>query len=458
MKKIIIAFVTMLMLAGSYEAKSQINAGISFNTFYDELSPYGRWVDYPSYGQVWISNESGFEPYSTNGHWQYTNYGWMWVSNYDWGWAPFHYGRWAYLNNYGWAWVPGYEWAPAWVGWCNYDGYYGWAPLSPGIGFNYTFSSMPVNYWRFVRCQYINDPYINRHYQRPVRNVNQYQNVTVINNTVVNNNTTYVAGPAQQDVERITKKKIEPRQIAFKDDGVRKTELVNKNEVRVFRPGVKANGEIVQNPQQVKQQPAKQTPQQKQDLIKQQQAIKQTAPVQKENDAVVPGNDIKKQEQVQQLKEQELINQKAQQQETARQQEIIRRQQQQDAIKQQQADTKQQEVIRLQQQQNDARQQEAIRRQQQQDLKKQQAEAKQQEIIRKQQQKNDARQQEALRRQQQQNEARQQEAIRRQQDQMRQNQERQDEIRQQRIEPQQERSFPKQPVERPQPVRQNRKG
>ena len=42
MKKIIIAFVTMLMLAGGYEAKSQINTGVSFTTFYNELSPYGR--------------------------------------------------------------------------------------------------------------------------------------------------------------------------------------------------------------------------------------------------------------------------------------------------------------------------------------------------------------------------------------------------------------------------------
>ena len=258
MKKIIIAFVTMLMLAGGYEAKSQINTGVSFNTFYNELSPYGRWVDYPQYGQVWISNETGFEPYSTNGHWQFTNYGWMWVSDYNWGWAPFHYGRWTYLNNYGWAWVPGYDWAPAWVGWCNYDGYYGWAPLSPGIDFNYTFNSMPVNYWRFVRYQYINDRYINRHYQQPVQNVNQYKNITVINNTVVNNNTTYVAGPAQQDVENVIKKKIEPRQVAFISDGVKKTKLVNKNEVRVFRPAiVKADTEHAQNGQQLKQQPVK---------------------------------------------------------------------------------------------------------------------------------------------------------------------------------------------------------
>jgi hypothetical protein len=26
---------------------------VSYQTFYDELSPYGKWVDYPGYGYVW---------------------------------------------------------------------------------------------------------------------------------------------------------------------------------------------------------------------------------------------------------------------------------------------------------------------------------------------------------------------------------------------------------------------
>ncbi len=388
MKKIIIAFVTVLMLAGSYEAKSQINAGISFNTFYNELSPYGRWVNYPDYGQVWISNETGFEPYSTNGHWQFTNYGWMWVSNYNWGWAPFHYGRWAYLNNYGWAWVPGYEWAPAWVGWCNYDGYYGWAPLSPGIGFNYSFNSMPVNHWRFVRQQYINDPYVYRHYQRPVRNTNQYQNVTVINNTVINNNTNYVAGPAQQDVERVIKKKIEPKQVAFNNDGVKKTALTNKNEVRVFRPdAVKTEAEPAQNAQPVKKQPVKQTTVdkaetemvkplvvQKQEAIKQQQAQSEIHPVQKntiQKQPIQKANDEQLLEVKRQRQQQESIKQQEQQNE-ARQQAIIKKQQQQDAVRQQQQirDQQQQEIRRQeqirqaqQQRQNELKQQRTQERQ-----------------------------------------------------------------------------------------------
>lgn len=424
MKNIITALVTVLMLAGSYKASSQVNAGISFNTFYTELSPYGRWVNYPEYGQVWISNESGFEPYSTNGHWEFTNYGWMWVSDYAWGWAPFHYGRWAYLNNYGWAWVPGYEWAPAWVGWCNYDGYFGWAPLSPGLGFNYSFNSIPYHYWRFVRPQYINNPHVYRHFQRPVINSNQYNNVTVINNTVVNNNITYNPGPSQQQVEGITRKKLEPKQVSFSDEALTKNEVVNKKQIRAFRPAVEKNAVTQKDDQSVR--PAK-TPavqsdqpaatQQPTQLTKQPLKTKQQ-PVVKDEDNTLQENTTPQQQ-----------NAAGQQQERLRQkQELMRKQQQEqsakeDAIKQQQNDARQQEIMRRQQQQRDAQQEEMIRRQQQNDDRQRRQEA--------------ARQQEQLR------------------------QQRQNEPRQQKTQPQlkqQQWSQPSFPKQQTQPIRQNRKG
>jgi hypothetical protein len=106
--------------------------------FQRTLSPYGRWVSTPEYGEVWIPNVSGdWRPY-TNGEWANTDYGWTFVSYDPWGWAPFHYGRWFYYNPYGWAWIPGYEWAPAWVTWRYGGGYIGWAPLGPfGVGLGY---------------------------------------------------------------------------------------------------------------------------------------------------------------------------------------------------------------------------------------------------------------------------------------------------------------------------------
>ncbi|HWB62672.1 MAG TPA: DUF6600 domain-containing protein, partial [Chitinophagales bacterium] len=111
----------------------------TYQTFYDELSPYGQWVSYPGYGYVWVPNQEPgtvFQPYLTGGHWVYTNYGWTWVSDYAWGWGPFHYGRWLYDAFYGWLWVPGYDWAPAWVVWGDYGGYYCWAPIEPGVVIN----------------------------------------------------------------------------------------------------------------------------------------------------------------------------------------------------------------------------------------------------------------------------------------------------------------------------------
>src|SRR5215471_11363299 len=81
---------------------------VTYQSFYDELSPYGHWIDYPGYGYVWMPAVApGFRPYATNGHWVYTNTGWAWASDYQWGWAAFHYGRWFFDGAYGWMWVPG---------------------------------------------------------------------------------------------------------------------------------------------------------------------------------------------------------------------------------------------------------------------------------------------------------------------------------------------------------------
>jgi hypothetical protein len=97
---------------------------VSFQVFYDQLSPYGLWVNYGSYGYVWIPDAGpDFAPYSTQGHWIMTDYGWTWVSGFNWGWAPFHYGRWDYDNYYGWFWVPDNQWGPSWVTWRSADVY-----------------------------------------------------------------------------------------------------------------------------------------------------------------------------------------------------------------------------------------------------------------------------------------------------------------------------------------------
>ena len=121
----------------------------SYQSFYDDLSPYGQWINDPRYGYVWLPDVGpDFRPYATNGHWVYTDEGWTWASDYTWGWATFHYGRWFFQDGYGWMWVPGNEYAPAWVTWRNSDEYYGWAPMGPGVGFDMAYGGayMPPSY------------------------------------------------------------------------------------------------------------------------------------------------------------------------------------------------------------------------------------------------------------------------------------------------------------------------
>ena len=74
----------------------------------EELDHYGHWRVVPTYGAVWIpyGMSGDWVPYST-GYWVWDPYyEWTWIDDAPWGWAPFHYGRWIYLDGF-WAWTPG---------------------------------------------------------------------------------------------------------------------------------------------------------------------------------------------------------------------------------------------------------------------------------------------------------------------------------------------------------------
>ncbi|MFV0606337.1 MAG: hypothetical protein ACK5NK_10905, partial [Niabella sp.] len=45
-----------LVISKTADAQPRLGVNISFQTFYDELSPYGEWVDYPDYGYSWRPN------------------------------------------------------------------------------------------------------------------------------------------------------------------------------------------------------------------------------------------------------------------------------------------------------------------------------------------------------------------------------------------------------------------
>lgn len=240
---LVVSVSLVLVTSPKNTASAQVGVGvqIGYQDFYDQLSPYGRWMEYPDYGYVWMPNVGAdFRPYSTNGHWVWSDeYEWMWVSDYSWGWAPFHYGRWFQDPMYGWMWMPGYEWAPAWVAWRDGGDYYGWAPLRPGIsiGVNFSFGSYnpPIDYWCFAPRRYISSPRI-YNYCLPAR-----QNVTIINNTtIINNygrrgNNIFVNGPRRGDAERYAGR---IRSVRFRDVNSPGRARVRNNEVSFYRPSI----------------------------------------------------------------------------------------------------------------------------------------------------------------------------------------------------------------------------
>jgi Family of unknown function (DUF6600) len=194
----------LLPLAPRVEA----DAEVSLDFFYDNLSPFGSWIDVADYGycfqpSVAVDN-ADWRPYA-DGYWAYTNVGWTWVSYEDFGWATYHYGRWTDLADYGWVWVPGYEWGPAWVSWRTGGDYVGWAPLPPVSNVVYEGRSITGQvdvlfdigplYYNFCDVRYIGEPVLRGRIFAPSRNVaiiNQTINVT---NITYNNSTVYNYGP-----------------------------------------------------------------------------------------------------------------------------------------------------------------------------------------------------------------------------------------------------------------------
>ena len=225
---------------------------VSLQVFYDELSPYGEWVDYPQYGYVWIPDAgSDFMPYSSRGQWIFTDYGWTWVSDYEWGWAPFHYGRWDYDNYYGWLWVPDYEWGPSWVTWRSARGYYGWQPMRPGISISLSFGNDYYNdyndYWMFVSDRDFQRPNVSRYYINQTSRDRIIRNSTVINNTYIDNrrNTTYVAGPAREDVQRNTGRSVS--YVAIRENST-PGQVLKNGQLQIYRPQVRNNSDTGRKP------------------------------------------------------------------------------------------------------------------------------------------------------------------------------------------------------------------
>src|SRR5215471_12707566 len=229
-----------------------VEASIDIDTFHQDLSPYGDWVDNPQYGEVWHPTgvAPGWRPYYNDGHWVYSDdNGWTWVSDLPWGWGPFHYGRWAPDPQYGWIWVPGRVWGPAWVTFRQSDQAIGWAPLPPDAGFDPGYGyqggnigvSIGVDLWNFVRPEGFLEPrfdryaYDRREYPRYINETRNITNITVINNRVVNRSVNVT------EIERVTHRQVEHVTIADTDRPDRAR--VNGKQVVIYKPAVVEHGE-----------------------------------------------------------------------------------------------------------------------------------------------------------------------------------------------------------------------
>jgi len=248
--KIILSLsVLFLFLATSLKQVQAQNAQVSFQLFYDELAPYGQWINDSQYGYIWLPDVRGdFRPYATNGYWINTEYGNTWYSDYDWGWAPFHYGSWIYNNSYGWAWIPGYEWGPAWVSWRQGGGQYGWAPLGPGVSFGISIN-IPLSHWVFVPQRYFFSPRIYSYFTPFNRYNSFYNRTTIINNVYVYNNRSYYGGPGRSDLARVTRTPVRVYNVNNSNRPGRA--VIDSRSVSIYRPQISQNSQSTSRPTRV---------------------------------------------------------------------------------------------------------------------------------------------------------------------------------------------------------------
>ena len=242
MKKVLLLLVIVLLSSGSYSGKAiaQTDVYVSYQEFYDGLSPYGQWINDPQYGNVWVPNiDDDFRPYFTGGHWVMTEYGNTWVSEYPWGWACFHYGRWIYNDYYGWIWVPGYDWGPGWVAWMWTDGFCGWAPLYPGIIWVGDPYSCPEDWWVFMHPRYLYRPRYLNHWRSdyirgPHHTHDLIQHAHIIKRTYENNGAKYYAGPTADKMQQLTGKPVQVYHLS--NAPVRGADQINNNVLSTYHP------------------------------------------------------------------------------------------------------------------------------------------------------------------------------------------------------------------------------
>jgi hypothetical protein len=211
---------------------------VDYPVFYNQLAPYGTWMNYTPYGYVWQPTVAvGFSPYLTNGYWFYSNYGWTWYSYYSWGWAPFHYGRWHFDIAFGWLWIPDTVWGPGWVAWRMGGGYCGWAPLGPNVTVNVIVTgghTIGHDHWIFVREGDFTDHHVERHRVDRSSNSSLIERSDIIKTTRGDKNSVYQPGPDREEWQRGSGQKVTPVEIQKSNKPGRFE--INNNQLDMYRP------------------------------------------------------------------------------------------------------------------------------------------------------------------------------------------------------------------------------
>jgi hypothetical protein len=117
MKRLYILLFALFLIMTAKSVNAYPGHGeVSFNYFYNTLSPYGDWIEIDDNMYAWkpYNVSRRWSPY-TMGRWVWSDYGWYWDSYEPFGWAVYHYGRWYNDDYYGWMWIPDYQWGPSWV-------------------------------------------------------------------------------------------------------------------------------------------------------------------------------------------------------------------------------------------------------------------------------------------------------------------------------------------------------
>jgi hypothetical protein len=243
------------------------SAAVDIGFFYQELSPYGEWVQV-RYGWGWVPWDvsPGWRPYTT-GRWVYTEDGPLWASDEEWGWIPFHYGRWYFDGFHGWVWIPGGEWAPAWVVWRYGGGYLGWAPLTPEVGWSYSsglvwgrtsFDAFDPYSWCFVPARSFFAPSIIRVVVPPPRNIHIIRQTRNMTRYVVDRDRVVDRSFDRENLSRFVGRQVSPLRMDELRERNRGRDLEvreREKDVRVYRPRVTMNREKGPSPGQMQAPP-----------------------------------------------------------------------------------------------------------------------------------------------------------------------------------------------------------